>query len=175
MVSRANQRFLVKAHASSPPPTTVHQQTIYCPHPKDGEGNVFSLSHHPGWGGGTPTPKYFQPLVSCPFQRCTPVPGPMSIPGEYPDPGRGYPSPRWGGYSTPRGIPQDRDSPWSGSLSQDLGTPLPLTNKGLGYLSPSQDYSTPTPWDRLCLDRLCCGQYASCRFPQEDCLVTTCI
>ena len=38
---------------------------------------------------------------------------------------------------------------------------------------PNRDrtgWGTP-PWDRLWLDRLWCGQYASCGFPQEDVLV----
>ena len=45
------------------------------------------------------------------------------------------------------------------------GTPT----AGKGYLpQPGIGYSSP---DRLCLDRLCRGWYASCGFPQEDFLV----
>ena len=79
------------------------------------------------------------PLVICPFWRDTPVTGPRRSE---------YLSPRWGRYPSPR---QGR-FPHSG---QD-GVPA---QPGLGY---------PFPRDRLRLDRLCRGRYASFGFPQED-------
>ena len=56
------------------------------------------------------------------------------------------------------------------------GTLFPSHNTSTGPMSflgiPSQwSQGVPPPWDRLCLDRLYCGRYASHGFPQEDCLV----
>ena len=53
-----------------------------------------------------------------------------------------------------QGVLQDRDSSMTG-----WGTHL---QDNMGY---------PTPRDKLCLDMLCPGWYASCGFPQEDFLV----
>ena len=57
--------------------------------------------------------------------------------------------------------------PWPGQNgvhpSQDWGTPSPPPRPGKDVVPPSRD--------RLRLDRLCRGRYASCGFPQKDCLV----
>ena len=41
---------------------------------------------------------------------------------------------------------------------------------GMGYSQPART-GWSTPWERLCLDRLCCRWYISCGFTQEDFLV----
>ena len=60
---------------------------------------------------------------------------------------------------------QDRDGVLQPGL---VGTPQP----GMDGVSPNRTgWSTPPTQDRLYLDRLCCGWYAFCGYPQEDCLV----
>ena len=142
---------------------------------------IFPLVPYHFWGGGgNPSPSHntttgsmslsvvphlhpiILPLVPCPFQMGR---TPQSQVGNIPVPGRvvhqsqvevppsqdrtGYPLPRTGlGYPPPQ---PDR-----------MGT-LPLSRTELGYPPSGKTGS---------LDRLRCGQYASCSFPQEDCLVT---
>ena len=94
----------------------VSLMRFYRPHPKDGEGNVFSLSA-PGWGGGYPYPIMFcnisqnamaQPLGGLPCQV---------------QPGGGY---RGGGHTPPArsagGVP-GRGVPWQGGTQ--VRYPLP--------------------------------------------------
>ena len=69
--------------------------------------------------------------------------------GEYPGV---TPTPSWDGVP-PGQVRMGGTSRW--------GTPV----LGWGTVPP------PPPQDRLCLDRLCFGRYASCGFPQEDFLV----
>ena len=49
----------------------------------------------------------------------------------------------------------------------------PPARSGWGTPWPGQDGVLPVPRDSVCLDRLCRWRYASCGFPQEDCLVVT--
>ena len=84
---------------------------IYRPHPKDGEGTVFTgvCLSTPGWGGGTPVPVLSQVLF------------------------RGYPSVR----SFPGGVPQSwpgNTLVWGTPLSQDWGTPTPRTEQESKHL-----------------------------------------
>ena len=64
--------------------------------------------------------------------------------------------PTWPGQD---GVPPARTGVFSPQPGQD-GVPYPQARTGL------------PPQDRLCLDRLCCGQYASCGFLQEEILST---
>ena len=112
--------------------------TYYRPYPKEGEGNVFSL-FTTGGGGGVLQSQIFS-LVS----------GPRSFPGGYPSPGQGVPP----GQGCPAS--QDWDTPpgqdWDAWDTTPAKTGLPPGQPGLGYPR----------------DRLCCGWYALCGFPQED-------
>ena len=65
-------------------------------------------------------------------------------------------TPVTGPRSLPRGVPKSQ----TGQVP-DGGHPK------MGYPPARDGY----PQDRICLDRLCSGWYASCGFPQEDCLV----
>ena len=98
--------------------------------------------------GGTPSPSNNTSTGPMFFPGCTPVTGPRSLPAGVP--GGGYPSPRWG---TPSQPGQEGVLPWP----------------GMRYPMSGQD-GVPTLRDRLCLDMLCRGRYASCGF-QHDCLV----
>ena len=79
-----------------------------------------------------------------------------------PHPSQGYPSPHWGCPSL--GVPPGWDRAgvppgwdWTGvPLGQDWGTPL--------------DRTGVPAWDRLC-----CGWYTSCGFPQEHFLFNICV
>ena len=133
-------------------------------------GFIFT-AHTLGWV--TPSPSHNTSTGPMSFLGGTPSPshntstGPMSFLGgvnpsdwsQVPSRGvpqsqAGYPSPRGG---TPvLGYPQSQDR---------MGTPLPNQDR-MGYPPPP-----PLPRDRLCLDLLRCGRYASCGFPQEDCLL----
>ena len=94
------------------------------------------------------------PLVPCPFPGGTTVTSPRSLPGRIPVPGEGvstpvpgggYPSPRWGRYSSPWwGVSQVGSTPVLSSPGGIPGTGMrtrpgyPLARTGLWY-SPSQD------------------------------------
>ena len=56
-------------------------------------------------------------------------------------------------------------------VSSGLRWGCPPARAGWGNPWPGQDGVPPPPRNRICLDKLCCGRYASCGFPQEDCLV----
>ena len=75
-------------------------KNIYCPHPKDGDGTVFSLfvSSHPG--GGVPHP--YPSLSGGGVPRSSLGRGGG---GGYPKLGRGVPQPWMGGYPISRGVP----------------------------------------------------------------------
>ena len=106
---------------------------------------MFSVYPPSGGGGGGLSHLHpiILPLVPCPFWGGTPVTGPRSGWGE------GYPI---------MGYPP----------GQRWVTP----QAGMGYPPARVRVPTPPPSrDRLCLDRLCRGRYASCGFPQEDFLV----
>ena len=75
---------------------------------------------------------------------------------------RGYPSLGQRGTPVPGGGGYHRTGPPSG---QDWGTP-PLARTGI--LPPARTGVPPLPFPQ---DRLHSGRYASCGFPQEDCLV----
>ena len=109
---------------------------FYHPHPKDGEGTVFTGVCVHTWGGRGGLP---QTLV------LSQVTGPRSFPGGYPCPrffprslvpgsfqGHQFPGPFWG-YSSPRFFPGH----WSQVLSG--GYPSP----GQGYSSPGRGYPSP--------------------------------
>ena len=54
---RANKQVLITPEFCSAVPVYIDPILSYRPHPKDGEGNVFSLLAHPlGGGGGRGTP-----------------------------------------------------------------------------------------------------------------------
>ena len=104
-------------------------------------------SHSGGGGGGYSSSRFFgRSLVQGPFPGGTPVQA-----------GGGTVSLSWSGYP----------------FGQDRVTSQP----GLGYLlvrtevPPGQDWSNPWWGLGYPLDRLPCGQYASCGFPLEDFLV----
>ena len=108
------------------------------------EGNVFSLSIT---RGVTPSPSH---------NTSTHWGGPQSL-VQFPFP-KGVPQSQAGGYPI---------SAWWVYLR----TGLPPSRTGLGY-PPCPGLGCPPPHPpsgRLCLDRLRCGRYASCGFPQEDC------
>ena len=151
-----------------------------CP-PRGGEGRTPLPSHNTSsslrsfLGGGYPSPRW----------EGIPVPG------------RGYPSLKWM-YPCPEvpdwpgqdmvplplqtgqdGVlhlpPSPRPRRGRGTPSQDrMGTPPPHGTDSMGYPPPQPGQNrmgSPPPWDRLRLDRLRRGEYASCSFPQKDCLV----
>ena len=84
----------------------------------------------------------------------TPVTCPRSLPGG------GTPVPCGGYPSSMQGVPRTGVPPNQGRTR----VPIPL---------PAGQELGPPPQDRICLDRLCCRQYASCDFRQEDCLVSS--
>ena len=120
---------------------------------------VFTVCPPPG--GGTPVPGSFQDLWSQVFSRGITqsqvlVQGPI---WGYPSANRreGYPSP------SQRGTP----------VRAWMGVGYPPTRKGLartelGYSPPVR---TGLGYPAAPRDRLRCGRYASCGFPQEDFLV----
>ena len=112
---------------------------------------------------GYPIPSHNTSTGSMSFPGGTPVTGPRSLPRGYPVQDGRYPSPREGvpqscAGGTQDGVPLVRPG-WGTPPGQD-GVPP----------QPGQD-GIPPPWDRLHLDRLCHRQYASCGFPQKDCLM----
>ena len=64
------------------------------------------------------------------------------------------------------GIPPARTGVPPGQVR--MGYPHPARS---GWGTPQPGLGSPPPRDRLCLDRLCHGQYTSCGFPQKYCLV----
>ena len=145
-------------------------------------GYVFTGVCLSGWRGCTHLHPIIFPLLPCSFWEGThlhliillggtPVTGTqVSSRGDTPVQVGVPPSP--GGTQLPGGYPSSRGVPWPG-----LGYPLARTGWGtpgqdrMGY-SPGQDWGTRFPsQDKLCLDRLCCGRYASFSFPQEGCFI----
>ena len=140
----------------------------YRPHPKDGEGNSFSLFVSPHLGGVPPSPSHDtstgpmsfsgvpQWLVPGPFLGGTPVTGPVSLPMGYPlgqvrmggIPGWGTP---WlvlmgGRYPRTGYPPQSRDR---------------VPQIGMGYPpQPGMGYSLQIGQQTEHL--ICCRRYASC-------------
>ena len=92
--------------------TYLNQSDIYCPHPKDGKGNVFTGDCPFTWGGGG-----------------TPVPG------SFPGPFQGYPSPGGGGVMQAGGtpVPVEGSYPGLGYLLVRTGLGPPPARTGLGY------------------------------------------
>ena len=87
---------------------------FYRPHPKDGEGNVFTgICPSTGGGGGYPLPGSFPGLWSQVLSQVADTPVPA------------------------RGIPPGQE--WGTDPGQDWGTPL--TRTGLGYPLPSRQNS----------------------------------
>ena len=66
-----------------------------------------------------------------------------------------------------RGCPSHR---WVGHASPGLG--YPPARSGCGNPPGQVRMGNPPPKERLCLDRLCPGWYASCGFSQVDFLVS---
>ena len=132
----------------------------YRPHPKDGEGNVFSLSTT---GEGYPSPRFFDWFL---------VPGPFLGEG-YPSPGRGYPVPVIDeGYpSLSHGwmVPQDRGTTTPGQDGVSQARP--------GWGTPSQDsgMSPRTEQQGEHLLRWGGGEVCLLRSHRRDFLVHTCV
>ena len=149
----------------------THVQRHYRPHPKDGEGTVFTgvcLSTP----GGYPSPRFFpRSMVIGPFWgRGTPVPG--SFPGHwsqvpsrgYPNPGQGVPQSWLGG--TPGWTRQNWGSPCEGqgwgspTARSGWGTPWPGQDGVLPW--PGQDWGTPPRREQPSEHLLRGGRFASC-------------
>ena len=86
------------------------------------------------------------------------------------------PCPSWDG-----GTPSPSHNTFTGPMFflEAGGTPVPGRGyPGTGWSAPYPGLDgvppPPCPQERLCLDMLCHGWYASCRFPQEDFLILFC-
>ena len=140
---------------------------------------MFSLCPPPegGGGGSTPSPSQSTPTGPMSFlgAQCL-VPGPFA--GKVPQSQMGGGTPvlakRWEVPKSQVGVSQDgvplpARTGWGTPTRLGWGTP---NQDRMGYPQPGQDGVTPPPPpNRVCLDRLCCGRYTSCGFPQENCLV----
>ena len=122
----------------------------------------------------TPSPSHNTSTGPMFFLRGTPWLVPGSFSGE-------YPSNRWGYLSNRQGVPQSHGgTPVPGGATYVLGyTPdrtgwcSPPPARTVWGTSPARiGWGNPPPQNRLCLNRLRHGWYASCSFPQEACLVT---
>ena len=141
--------------------TILNDDHFYRPHPKDGEGNVFSL---PTMAGGTTVPCSFPVTGLRSFPGSTPVPG--SFPGDwsqvlsegYPSPGRGYPR---------MGIPPSQDRTVVPNSQVRMGYPssqvrmwYPLTRRG--YPHARSEWGTPPRIEQQSKHLQCDRWYDSC-------------
>ena len=128
------------------------------PHPKDGEGNVFSLCVSPHLGGGGVLPHLHPiifPLVPCPFWGVTPSPphntstGSMSLLGGIPVSGprsllRGVPQSQMKGYPSPRSrVPTGQDG--GGTPSPPGQDGVPSSQDRMRYIPTRTGWGTSLP------------------------------